>query len=250
MALNAREKLILLGCAGAIALSARFIVEELRGSAQILRPGFEPATPIPARSIRLPDGLSCEVYVPAPLDASRKHPLVLAFSPGGNGRELLPVWKEACDRFQWILFASNNYRNGHQSDRDAALQLETLELAKREYPIDASRIYAAGLSGGGMKAEDMIADHPDVFRGVVVNTGMMPHHWPGNDPLDAAHFPRGKLAVLLASPTDFRYREMQEDRATLEGFGWKVRWMEFPGGHGYAPPGVYAEAAAWLTQQQ
>ncbi len=79
-----------------------------------------------------------------------------------------------------------------------------------------------------------------------MNTGMMPHHMAGNDPFDAAHYPRGKLAVFLASPKDFRYREMQEDRALLETVGWQTAWFEFDAGHTYAPPDVYQQAAAWL----
>ncbi|MEO8876586.1 MAG: hypothetical protein ABI461_13430, partial [Polyangiaceae bacterium] len=64
-----------------------------------------------------------------------------------------------------------------------------------------------------------------------------------------ARYPRNKLAVMLASPKDFRYREMHEDRNLLEGLGWKIEWLEFAEGHAYAPPAVYAQAAAWLDAQ-
>jgi poly(3-hydroxybutyrate) depolymerase len=216
--------------------------------AELRRTGMAPSV-VPTRSIRLADGLSCEVYVPTGLDRTKPHPLVFGFDPGGNGLALLPAWKRACDRFQWILVASNNFRNGPWSDRDAALQLETLRLAEHDYPVDPARIYATGFSGGAMHAHDIVGDHPEIFRGLVANTGMMPYHWPGNDPLDRAHYPKAKLAVFLASPADFRYREMRADRAALEGLGWKVRWIEFPGGHRYAPPESYVEAAAWLAAQ-
>jgi len=36
------------------------------------------------------------------------------------------------------------------------------------------------MSGAAMHALDIIGDHPELFRGVVVNTGMMPYHLPGN----------------------------------------------------------------------
>jgi poly(3-hydroxybutyrate) depolymerase len=232
-------------CAVVIAASAYALVRLLRPSAAPI-PSL---APIPAVSLRLEDGLSCDVYVPEGLDRSRKHPLVFGSSPGGNARELLPVWKDACDRFEWILAASNNFRNGKRSEKDAALQMETLAILLRDYPVDPSRVYATGLSGAGMHAHDLVADFPDKFRGVVVNTGMMPHHWKGNDPFDATHYPRTKVAVMLASPTDFRFHEMQEDRKLLEGVGWQVLWIEFPGGHTYAPPASYVQAAAWLTAQ-
>ena len=243
--MRTRDTVTVVACAAIIAASAFALIRELG-------PPTAKATAVAAVAavpLRLPDGLSCEVYVPASLDRSRKHPLVFGSSPSGNAGELLTVWKDACDRFQWILAASNNFRNGKRSDKDAALQMETLSLLLRDYPVDEARVYATGLSGGGMHAHDLIADYPKIFRGIVVNTGMMPHHWQGNDPFDVAHYPRGKLAVLLASPTDFRFKEMQEDRQLLEGLGWRVLWLEFKGGHAYAPPESYVQAAAWLTAQ-
>jgi hypothetical protein len=153
MALTGREQLTLLTCGATLAFSSAFIVKTLLEQAPTSPLGsLAMDLVIPSRAIRLPDGLSCEVYVPPHLDPAQQHPLVFASSPSGTGKELLQVWKDACDRFQWILVASSNFRNG-------------------------------------------------------------PY------------------------------------RATLESFGWRVDWIEFAGGHAYAPPQVYVEAAAWLAKQ-
>lgn len=217
-----------------------------------LAPGILPGAPprmedILTESVRGADGLSYDVYVPKSFDRSTLHPLVFAASPSGNGRELVPAWKKACDELGFLLVATNNFRNGPYVAKDDALQQETLARVRREYPVDPKRIYAAGFSGGGMHALDLVGDYPNLFRGVITNSGRMPHHFPGNDPFDPAKYPRDKLAVMLASPADVRYAEMQADRELLEAQGWKVKWIEFDGGHVVAPPGAYLEAAEWLA---
>ena len=60
------------------------------------------------------------------------------------------------------------------------------------------------------------------------------------------NYPRGKIAVFLASPSDFRYSEMKRDLAFLKSLGWKTEWIEFKGGHKAAPPSAYKEAAKRL----
>ncbi|MFA5140778.1 MAG: hypothetical protein WC728_16250 [Elusimicrobiota bacterium] len=70
--------------------------------------------------------------------------------------------------------------------------------------------------------------HPELISGVVVNTGMMHEYEKTRRDL----FPRGKFAVLLASPTDFRYEEMRGDREFLRSLGWRTERIEFEGGIG------------------
>ncbi|MEO8878020.1 MAG: prolyl oligopeptidase family serine peptidase, partial [Polyangiaceae bacterium] len=175
------------------------------------------AESFPFVSVRLADGLSCEIYVPSNLDKTRNHSLVFGSSAVGIGHDVLVIWREAADRQQWIVVGSNNFKNGPSDAKQHDLQLETLAMVLRDYPIDKTHVYAAGQSGGGMNAYGLLSEHPEIFRGVVINTGMMPHHLLGNAPFDPARYPRNKLAVMLASPKDFRYREMHEDRNLLEG---------------------------------
>jgi len=62
------------------------------------------------------------------------------------------------------------------------------------------------------------------------------------------NYPEGKIAVFLASPTDFRYGEMKRDRSFLEQHHWKIDWIEFAGGHRLAPAAAYEQAAGWLEE--
>jgi poly(3-hydroxybutyrate) depolymerase len=228
---------VIVACGLLLATSVFPIVAKLRESTP---------TSVPHVSLDRPDGLSCEIYLPPNLDRSQNHPLVFGSSPIASADDVLGAWREAADRFQLIVVGSRNYRNGPTDAHQTDLQLETLAIVMRDYPVDPQRVYAVGLSGGAMNSYSLITAHPELFRGLVVNTAMMPQHMPGNPPFDSANFPHDKIAVFLASPTDFRYGEMHQDRKLLESFGWKIDWLEFEGGHHYAPSALYVKAAAWL----
>jgi predicted esterase len=192
---------------------------------------------------------SFEVYIPQNLDYTKKHPWVLALSPGGNGREMFPVWKEACDKYQWILIGSNDSSNNQSFDYSWYFINETIKLAKEQYPVDPERMYVAGMSGGGMMAHYVSHKAPNLVRGIIVNTCMSHVNSQfENRGYFKEPYPENKYAVFLASPTDFRYDEMKEDKSFLEKLGWKTKWIEFEGGHAYAPAQCYLEAVEWLRE--
>jgi predicted esterase len=86
--------------------------------------------------------------------------------------------------------------------------------------------------------------YPDLIKAVVINTGMINENYISQK----SKYPRNKLAVFIASASDFRYNEMKRDRKFLEDLGWKTKWTEFGGGHMIAPASKYEEAAAWLDE--
>ncbi len=210
----------------------------------------KPLWPIKSVSVNIEHGPSFEVYLPKGLDYNRKHPWVLGLSPGGNGKDLIPVWKNACDKFQWILVASNDSRNGVFFSEEWPLLAKTLEIMKAKYPVDPARLYATGLSGGGMVAHFISYNYPESIRGIIVNTCMIHEEFYDPKITDPDSYPKNKIAVFLASPTDFRYNEMQRDKKFLESRGWKTKWIEFEGGHTWAPPEKYVEAVTWLSEQE
>lgn len=190
---------------------------------------------------QLHDQGAFKVYVPKGVSFQKKVPLVLTFSPGGNPEHSMSVWKPVADRYKWIVYGTSSSRNGMQFEQTFDNLLPELKKVLRDYPVDRGKVIATGLSGGGMVSYGLAARHPKLIRAVVVNTGMMHEHFQNSG------FPRSKLAVLLASPTDFRYQEMKRDRKFLKKQGWDLKWLEFKGGHTFAPSKSYFEAAAWLN---
>ena len=96
-----------------------------------------------------------------------------------------------------------------------------------------------------MQSHSFSFHYPGLISAIVINTGMMDDYYINR----VSSYPKRKIAVFLASPTDFRYNEMKRDRNFLEKLEWKTKWIEFTGGHVLAPDSAYQEAAAWLAEQ-
>jgi len=202
-----------------------------------------PWTPARASPPR-PEEPSVMVHIPSTA-GRRARTMVVVLSPGGDARGSIETWKAVSEKRGWVILASKEFRNGPDMEPVLLRLGGEVERTLARLRVDPSRVVAAGISGGGMAAYALAAMHPKVFSAVVVNTGMMRDAEKGMGPM----FPRGKLAALLASPADFRYAEMRGDREFLESLGWRVKWIEFEGGHRTAPAAVYEEAARWLEAE-
>jgi len=185
------------------------------------------------------------LYLPRALAGPVRHPLVVALSPSADAWSMIRAWEPVVDKHQWLLYASKTVRNGVEYSNMFPQLIRTLKTLPAKYPVDASKVIATGLSGGGMASHFLAYHRPDLIAAVVINTGMMPEEQLG---WRATH-PRGKLAVFVASPTDFRYQEMKRDRLFLESLEWKTYWIEFEGGHTLAPSTTLEQAAQWLAEQ-
>ena len=183
------------------------------------------------------------LHVPDTISRERSCPLVVALSPSADARGMVEFWKNLSLRHGLIVMASREYRNGINV---IPVLAKLAEIIQNEiighYPVDLRRIIATGFSGGGMGAHAFACEHPHLISAVIVNTCMM-----NEGSFDEEQgYPEGKSAVFIASPADFRYREMKRDCAFLERHLWKILWLEFSGGHRMAPETIYDEALIWL----
>lgn len=185
------------------------------------------------------------MFIPGTIDKGKKYPLVIAFSPTANAKELIDVWKPSAKKYHLIILASKEFRNGI----NMGPVFETLFSKLREifinYPVDQQKIIITGLSGGGMGSHAFSYKYPNLASAIVINTGIIHAYFK----LQKSTYPTNKVAVFLASPSDFRYNKMKSDRLFLESLGWKIHWIEFQGGHRLAPSGVYEEATQWLLNK-
>jgi predicted esterase len=183
------------------------------------------------------------VYRPDGLTAGQPATLVFALSPSADALAMIAAWSQVAEKHHWLVAASKEFQNG-QDFYSSLKQLKAeLDDVEKRYPTDPQRVIFTGMSGGGMGAHAFARTYPALVSAVVVNTGMIA------PVLTAGAYPTGKLAVLLASPTDFRYHEMQRDRDFLIQHGWQIKWIEFTGGHVVAPAEAYEQAAAWLENR-
>src|SRR5690348_17102495 len=55
---------------------------------------------------------SYALYLPSNYTPDRKWPILYAFDPGAHGRAPVERFKEAAEKYGWIVVGSNNSRNG------------------------------------------------------------------------------------------------------------------------------------------
>ena len=95
-----------------------------------------------------------------PKNKGRKYPLVIVLHGGFNPMSIIDGWgfpQEAARR-EWIVIAPS-------LELDDVLD-EIIAEAKKLYPVDESRIYAAGFSYGGFMSNFLGAKRPDVYAAV------------------------------------------------------------------------------------
>lgn len=91
-------------------------------------------------------------------------PLVLCFHGGGDSAKHIAQvsawWKVAHDH-DFLLVCVEDHINSTATE-----MMELLEILKKQYKIDESRIYATGFSMGGCKTWDLYQEYPEIFAAV------------------------------------------------------------------------------------
>ena len=88
-------------------------------------------------------------------------PLVFGFHGGGDSCfffSTMAGWAKICHRHNFLLVTIENHLNSTATE-----MIELLEILKKKYRIDTTRIYATGFSMGGCKTWDMIQEYPEVI---------------------------------------------------------------------------------------
>ena len=185
------------------------------------------------------------IQLPSEMSTEATYPVLLSLRSDGDARAAVEAWSQAAEKRRWIVVGSKECRND-VTFTELLPKLEALlKDVQKRYPVDSTRIIVAGYAGGAMAAHALVFSHPEWSSGLVINTGIMHPSFARQ----IAAYPKGKWAVFLASPTDFRYEDMKRDRAFLEKFQWQTEWIEFEGGHAVAPQAAHEMAARWLDER-
>jgi predicted esterase len=175
------------------------------------------------------------LYVPRSFDPAKKSPVLFCFDPGARGRVPVERFKAAAEKFGWIVAGSNNSRNGPWEANAAAIKAMVGDVT-RHLPIDAKRIYVAGLSGGARVACQIALG--GLAQGVIACSAGFP----------ASETPRkvGFAFFGTAGQTDFNHRELRRVDRELQDRRAVHRVVIFDGGHEWLPPALAVDALAWL----
>jgi dienelactone hydrolase len=199
-------------------------------------------------SVVAPDeAIEWELYVPASYNPEIPPGLLVYISPSDSG-ELPEGWQAVLDEANLVWIGANDSGNRVQVARRATYAMVAPALAARDYPIDSSRVYVSGFSGGGRVASMIAPDYPHVFRGAIYICGVNP--WDKRES-ERADTVRANRYVFLTGRKDFNRRETRSVHRAYKRAGVEnALLMDIPGmDHSLPSPAKLAEALRFLDQQ-
>ena len=182
---------------------------------------------------------SYALYLPSHYTPDKKWPMLYAFDPGARGKLPVSLFKDAAEKFGYIVVGSNNSQNGVP----VAAVVQTLWAdTHARFAIDERRVYTTGFSGGARVAFATALAYQDGVAGVIACSAA----FPGN----AAPAPGLPFVVFATTGTeDFNFPEMQQLKRKLDAIGVRNHLEVFAGGHDWAPPAQAGQAIVWLELQ-
>jgi predicted esterase len=198
--------------------------------------------PSQPRGAELPSGeQSYALYLPSNYSPDRNWPILYAFDPGARGKLPLDRFKDAAERYGWIVAGSNNSHNGSMQASVAAWKSMWYDTHER-FAIDQARVYTTGFSGGARVAVMLARICSDCVAGVIGCGAGFPV---GVTPAPTMHFTFfGTVGV-----DDFNFAEVKALEEALLKAGMVHNVRVFSGRHEWAPPPVAGEAVEWMELQ-
>jgi tetratricopeptide (TPR) repeat protein len=184
---------------------------------------------------------SYAVYLPSQYTPDRAWPIIYAFDPFARGQAAVEVYKDAAEKYGYIVVGSNNSKNGPSALQLGAAQALWLDTHKR-FAIDKNRVYTTGLSGGARVATSFaLYCYTCAVAGVIAHGAgypiMQTQKQPAND-----HF----AYYGIVGDADLNYPEMMALRKKKDEAGAACKVKIYPGPHQWAPPEIVDGAVAWL----
>ena len=184
---------------------------------------------------------SYALYLPSSYTPARKWPILYAFDPGARGRLPVERFKEAAEKYGWIVVGSHNSRNGPMRQSADAWNAMWKDTNAR-FAVDQSRVYTTGFSGGSRVAVMFAHLCGDCIAGVIGGGAGFPI---GVPPAPEMRF----VFFCTVGIDDFNFPEVRalDDALLKAGIAHHIR--VFAGHHEWAPLPVATEAVEWMELQ-
>jgi dienelactone hydrolase len=182
---------------------------------------------------------SYALYLPSTYDPDSRWPVVFCFDPAAQGVEAVHFYREAAEKYGYVVLGSNNSRNGPLSRIfDAADAMIT--DARGRLTIDEDRVYFSGFSGGARVAArlGMLAKKT---AGVIACGAGFPTD------VDPEEVPFPFLGLIGTG--DMNFLELHDLEEQLAKRKIVNRLLVFDGGHSWPPSVEAVRALEWMELQ-
>lgn len=184
---------------------------------------------------------SYALFLPSGYAREKRWPILYCFDPAARGRVPVERFKDAAEKYGYIVVGSHNSRNGSNEAALAAAQA-MMDDTQARFSINDRRVYTAGFSGGARVACRIGYLLKGPIAGVIACGAGFPQ---GINPSRDTPFPLfGTVGI-----EDFNFPEMKQLARALDSFAIANRVAVFEGSHSWAPSAVCAEAIEWMELQ-
>ena len=184
---------------------------------------------------------SYALFLPTSYEADRKWPVLYCFDPFSQGRVPVEQFKEAAEKYGYILVGMNNSKNGEFEKSLEALEAVWKDTQER-LSIDEKRIYIAGFSGGARVASIVGSLCGGCVAGVIGCAAGFHLKFAPVENMPFVYF--GTIGT-----DDFNYPEMKSLEADLDKKHVVNRLEVFEGAHAWAPKDLCIKALGWMELQ-
>ncbi len=184
---------------------------------------------------------SYALYLPSNYSKDRAWPILYAFDPAARGKQPVARYREAAEKYGWIVVGSNNSRNGPIQQSFLAWSALWKDSHGR-FSIDPRRTYITGFSGGARMAILFAIRCGDCVAGVIASSAGFPEGIAPSRTMSFALFG-------TAGQEDFNLPEIKSLEDTLTKSAIAHRVEVFPGRHEWPSPSLAMEGIEWLELQ-
>ncbi len=181
---------------------------------------------------------SYALFLPSAYTPEKTWPILYAFDPGANGKTPLEHFRDAAEKYGYIVICSNNSKNGPWGIVFRAAEAVWNDTNAR-FSIDPRRVYATGFSGGSRAAAlfHKIINHP--VAGIIGIGAGLPTELKPAEVKPSAYFG-------IVGLGDFNYQPMTKLDEDFDSLDVTHRFLFYEGEHLWAPQDICTRAIEWM----
>lgn len=185
------------------------------------------------------------VYTPAACQTNRPVPMLVLFSPGGDGRGMVSAFKDAAEAAGWIVVGCDKLSNSFEGNpQEHQVEQELLDDILARIPHAPGKLFLGGFSGGAQRAYHLTARRKEKVAGVFAMGG-----WLGGESYYKLPYGQRMAVAIVNGKEDAAANSwVGKDTAVLKKRFCTMRTFSFAGGHTMPPRATQDEVLSWLSK--
>jgi predicted esterase len=182
------------------------------------------------------------VYTPSACQTNA--PMLVLFSPGGDGTGMVAAFRESADQAGWIVVGCDKLSNELEGKpEERTVEKELMDDIIARIPHAPNRLYLGGFSGGAERAYLLAARRSETITGIIAMGG-----WLGGQGNYKLPFCK-HMAVAIVNGTEDKNANSWSaaDTKVLKERQCTVKEFPFAGKHAMPGPETIGAVLGWLN---